>query len=151
MDASSRSSVLWTPGRPGGSPTPTDRLPLRSAKPASAGCRSRRRARPSRWSRAERRSGWCCGRSVDGEERPLAGDALELVVAASFEVVVAADEQLPHRLGDPDLARSRQRRNTRADAHGQAARLGAVLAVPDELELAGVDTGAHVEADPLHG
>src|SRR3954468_19763481 len=84
------------------------------------------------------------GSAGDCEEAPFAGGALQRLHAAVGELEAGADDQLAHRAGNEDFARRRQGSDSGADVDRHAADV-----VADQLDLAGVDAGPHIQPDPL--
>src|SRR3954470_3462762 len=83
--------------------------------------------------------------ALNREQAPLAGHALELVRAAVGELEAGADHEVLDRAGDEHLAGRGLGADASADVHGHAADV-----VSHHLDLAGVQTGANVEAERLH-
>src|SRR5215218_6073225 len=79
--------------------------------------------------------------SSHGEHVPLAGDALERMAPAVREIDARAGNQIAHGARDEHLARPGERRDARADVHGNTGQVG-VRDEPgheDEVELAVAD------------
>src|SRR6185437_10462815 len=76
------------------------------------------------------------------EQSPLAGHALEVVHAAVVEVDPGASDEVLHGARDEHLSPASQRRDARANVHGEPADLPV-----DALALAGVQAGADLEAE----
>src|SRR5262245_47007473 len=87
-----------------------------------------------------------CRSAGDGEELPVAGDALELVPSSVFEVDARADRQISDGARREDLAGPGERGDARRDMDGHAAD---VLA--DDLALAGVEPRAQVDPERPDG
>jgi precorrin-3B synthase len=85
-----------------------------------------------------------CGR--DGEEVPLAGYALELVSPAIVELEPRSDHEVAQRAGDEHVVRPGQCAHTCPDMYRDPADV-----VAADLALAGVQPGAHLDAERLHG
>src|SRR3954470_24653569 len=83
------------------------------------------------------------GSAVDCEEAPFAGGALQRLHAAVGELEAGTDHELAHGAGDEDFARAGQRAYTGADVDRHAADV-----VADQLDLAVVDAGPHLEPEP---
>src|SRR5262249_43016392 len=79
------------------------------------------------------------------EQRPLARDSLELVVAVELELEAGSDDGSERRARHQDLTRLRKRGDARRDVDGHPADV-----VADVLALAGVHAGAHLDAELLH-
>src|SRR3954462_3036040 len=80
----------------------------------------------------------------DREDRPVAGDAAQLLQAAAVEVEARADDGAGDRPRDEDLPRSRQAGAPRGDVHRHAADVR-----PDQLALARVQPRADLEAEAV--
>ena len=78
----------------------------------------------------------------NGEEVPLAGDALELVLAAIVELEAGADDEVLDRARDEDLAGAGERRDPCADVDREA---GDVVRL--DLDLADVEPGPDLEPE----
>ena len=83
--------------------------------------------------------------SADGEEAPLARDALQRRDAAILELEPRAGDEVFHGARDEHLARVGLRRDARADVHGDARDLAV-----RELDLARVQPGTNVETERPH-
>src|SRR4029453_9521236 len=84
--------------------------------------------------------------SVHGKEPPLARDTLELLGAAVRKRDTRADDKALAGAGDEPLVRPGECADPRADVDGHAADV-----VADELALAGVQAGAHIDVERSHG
>ena len=76
---------------------------------------------------------------------PLVGNAFELVLAAILEADARAGDQVFDGAGDEHLAGVCERGDASTNVHGQPADVIAV-----ELAFAGMDGGAHFEAEPAY-
>jgi hypothetical protein len=76
---------------------------------------------------------------------PFAGHALELVSAALVKLKPRPDHQVAQRAGHEHVVRSCQCADASPDVHGDAADV-----VAANLALAGVQPGAHLDAERLH-
>src|SRR5207247_5170525 len=85
-------------------------------------------------------------RLSDGVEPPLAGNALELAGAAVLELDPGPGNQVLDRLRHEHLSRSGLRGNPCTCVHGDPAD-----SFTGELDLARVEAGADLEAEPTHG
>src|SRR5581483_11262719 len=79
------------------------------------------------------------------EEPPAVGHSFELMFAAVLEAQAGPGDDALHRLRDEHLAGTRHAPDPRGDVDGDAADV-----VPHDLDLAGVETDARLEAHALH-
>src|SRR5215470_14486274 len=81
----------------------------------------------------------------DGEETPVAGDALECLWSPIHEADAGTGDEILHGVGDEDLARTRERGDPGADVNSDAADF-----LADDLALARVEPRAYLDAEGPH-